>query len=340
MSLRDELLQRFPALASLPPNATAVGGAIRDLLSGRRPADVDVECDLPRACAAAIGNVIPLGRGELEVARVVRDGAVYDFSSRTELRRRDFTINAIALDLTTGEIDDPFDGRGDLGRRRIRMIRAENFQDDPLRILRGVRLALQFDFAIEPGTIGAMRRRAAQITTVAAERVTYELHAIFSFGKFREALRLLNETGADEVLFGYAVEVARFSADDVSCAGAFALLLRDPEQFAERWKWSRDLLRRVLTLQCLLRDPDLLAIYEAGAQELPALFRAIGRQVPPMPDFAVRALLDGDAIAQLTGATGKRVGEIKRGLVEAQLRGSVTTREEAVRWVERSRAAR
>lgn len=336
MWLRDELLRRFPALESLPPHSVAVGGAIRDILIGRKPADVDVECDDPEWCAAAIGKVILLGRGELKVYRVVSGNAVYDFSARTDLRRRDFTVNAIALDLTTGELQDPFDGEADIRRRMVRMIRAENFDDDPLRVLRGVRLALQFDFAIGEKTLDAMLHRAARILTVAAERVSYELNAIFSMRKFQRAVRLLDATGLDEALFGYAAEADRFFSDDVSCAGAFALLLRDPRQFAHRWKWSRDLLRHVMTLQRLLREPDLLAIYEAGeaiALELPALFEATGREAPPMPDFATRPLLDGDEIARIAAAEGPLVGERKRALIAAQLRGEVRNRDEAERFV-------
>lgn len=336
MWLRDELLRRFPALQSLPAHSVAVGGAIRDLLIGRKPADVDVECDDPESCARAVGRPIPLGRGDLKVYRAVAGDLVYDFSARTALRRRDFTMNAIALDLTTAELSDPFSGEADIRRRVVRMIDAANFQDDPLRMLRAVRLALQFDFTIDEKTATAIRRRAAHIATVAAERVTYELNATFSMNKFRTALRLLGETGLDEPLFGYPVDATLFFADDVSCAGAFALLLRDPKRFAERWKWGRDLLRKVTTLQALLRDPKLVSIYEAGERigaQIPALFRATNREVPSMPDFSMRSLLDGDDIARISGVSGPALGAAKRKLIEAQLRGEVTTREEAERLV-------
>ena len=343
MWLRDELLRRFPALTLLPPHSTAVGGAIRDILIGRKPADVDVECDDPEGCARLLGKAIPLGRGDLRVYRVVRGDSIYDFSGRTDLRRRDFTINAIALDLTSAELQDPFEGEADIRRRAVRMIRWENFQDDPLRMLRGVRLALQFDFTIEEKTVTAIRRRAAHVVTVAAERVTYELNAIFSMNKFRTALLRLSETGLDEPLFGYAIDAERFHADDVSCAGAFALLLRDPGQFAERWKWSRELLREVTTLQRLLREPDLLSIYEAGeriASELPALFRATNREVPPMPDLTILPLLDGNEIARITGLAGPELGAAKRSLIAAQLHGEVRTREDAERRMSESASER
>jgi tRNA nucleotidyltransferase/poly(A) polymerase len=327
--LRDALLRQFPKLAQLPANTEAIGGAVRDVLLGAAPLDVDVECDDALACASSLGKVITLGRGDLAVYRVVVDDRVYDFSRRTDLGRRDFTINAIAVNLTTGDVRDPFDGGDDIRRRVVRMIQARNFDDDPLRMLRAVRLAVRLDFNIDEPTITAIRRRAGRVVTVAAERVTYELHAILSAGKFRRAVRLLSETALDEALLGYPVDPERFREDDVSLAASYALLLRDPRQFAKRWRWSDALLRDVLTLQQLMRDPTPIALYDAGED--------LARQLPipaQMPDFSIKPLLDGREIAALTGvAPGPRLGEIKRALLEAQLRGDVRTREEAERLV-------
>ncbi len=340
--LLNALLWRFPQLASLPPNTEAVGGAVRDLLLDVIPIDVDVECDDPLGCASALGKVITLGRGDLAVYRVVIDDRVYDFSRKTDLRRRDFTINAVAVNVTTGDLRDPFGGEEDIRRRVVRMIDARNLQDDPLRMLRAVRLAIRFDFTIDQATVAAIRRRAARITTVAAERVTYELHAIFSAGKFRRALLLLNGTALDEPLFGFELGANRFHADDVSLAGAYALLLRDPREFAERWRWSDALLRDVITLQHLLQAYDVIAIYDAGgaiARQLPALFRAVGRDAPTWPSdlFKTKALLNGREISTLTGLPpGPQLGAAKRALLEAQLRGEVRTRDEAEAFVRSS----
>src|SRR5581483_3199116 len=120
-----------------------------------------------------------------------------------------------------------------------------------------------------------------------------------------------------------------------------ALLLRDPRPFAERWKWSAALLHEVRTLQSLLRDSGVIALYDAGeaiARQLPPLLRAIGEaeiSIPPRL-FATKALLDGQAIAALTGLEpGPRLGAVKRALLEAQLRGEVHTREEAEQFVMR-----
>jgi tRNA nucleotidyltransferase/poly(A) polymerase len=337
--LRDALVAQFPALVHLPKGTEAIGGAVRDVLLGAMPVDVDVECDEPLAVASSLGRVITLGRGDLSVYRVILNDRIYDFSRKTDLRRRDFTINAMAVDLTSGQVRDPFEGQADLQRRVVRMIDAQNLDEDPLRMLRGVRLAVRFDFAIDDATLTAMRRRAGRITTVAAERVTYELHAILSAGKFRRALQILNAAALDEPLFGFQLDPGRFRADDVSLAGAYALLLRNPRQFSERWRWSEALLLEVLTLQQLLRDAGVVALYDAGeaiAAQLPTLLRAVGREVPEWRAdlFAIKPLLDGRQIAALVHIEpGPKLGAIKRALLEAQLRGEVHTREEAERFV-------
>src|SRR5690349_11037032 len=115
MSWRDSLVHRFPALAHLPPRSYVVGGAIRDLLMGREPADADVACDDPLAAAHTVSNrVIRLGGEEhLRAYRVVLPEHVYDFAElldhdiAPDLARRDFTVNAMAVDLQTGELLDP-----------------------------------------------------------------------------------------------------------------------------------------------------------------------------------------------------------------------------------------
>ena len=184
----------------------------------------------------------------------------------------------------------------------------------------------------------AIRRRAPHVTTVAAERITYELHAIFSMNQFHRAVALLHEAGLDEPLFGYAIDPKRVHADDLSPAAAYALLARDPRAFAERWRWSDALLRQVLTLQKLTRECNAIELWDAGetiARQFPALLRAIGRQPIVLPDiFAMKALLDGNEIAAITGIeAGPRLGSMKRALLEAQLRGEVRTREEAEAFV-------
>jgi tRNA nucleotidyltransferase/poly(A) polymerase len=343
MSLHDELLTRFPRLKRLPPGCYVVGGAIRDLHLGVEPADVDVAAPDPLSAANAAGKrVIRLGSDDhLSAWRVVDAEHVYDFAEildgdiSVDLERRDFTVNAMAVSLHDGSFLDPFHGREDLAARIVRMINPTNFDDDPLRCLKAVRMAVRHDFDIEPATMEAIRSRAASITSVAPERVTYELSVIFTSGRFRKAVALIRATELDRPIFGRVTTLDQAVDDGVTLAGAMALLVEDPRAYGRRWRWSVDLQRQVAALQRLLRTAGDLRVplYDAG--------EVVARQLPPligdavsMPDFSIKPLLDGDEIVSITGlAPGAQLGTLKRALLEAQVRNEIKTRPEAVEFV-------
>jgi hypothetical protein len=169
----------------------------------------------------------------------------------------------------------------------------------------------------------------------ATERVTYELSVAFSAKRLRKAIELLERTGLAEPL---GLHPRSVHADDVTLAGAYALLVDDPRAYAERWRWSESLLHEVLTLRRLVTQHDRIALYDAGeaiARQLPPLLRAMGEDdALDWPDFSARALLTGEEIASVTGIPpGKELGRIKRALLEAQIRGEVTTKDEAMKRV-------
>jgi tRNA nucleotidyltransferase/poly(A) polymerase len=327
--LRTRLLELFPALAKLPPRCYVVGGAIRDLVIGRTPADADVaSVDAHRAAQALGRKVIRLGREQLSAYRVVDGPHVYDFAEleggdvAVDLARRDFTMNAMALDWDRDALLDPHGGQRDAQAGVVRMVRASNFDDDPLRTLKGVRMAVKYGFTIDGATLAAIRERAGKIREVAPERVTYELSVIFSSGAFRRAMALLEETGLGAVL-GLT---PRNGSDELSLAAALARIVDDPRAYAERWRWSESLLRDVLTLQRLVASHDRVALYDAG--------EPVARQLPPLlpdetldwPDFSIKPLLSSEEIGV---PPGPELGRVKRALLEAQIRGQVRTREEA-----------
>jgi tRNA nucleotidyltransferase (CCA-adding enzyme) len=114
----------------------------------------------------------------------------------TDLSRRDFSINAIARDLTDGALIDPFHGQRDLHDRIIRMVAAESFTEDPLRMLRAAQFAARFEFTVEPVTLAALTANASLIATVSPERIAEEMNKMLTrAARPSIGLRLMQETG-------------------------------------------------------------------------------------------------------------------------------------------------
>ena len=132
---------------------------------------------------------------------IVADGSA---SVEDDMRRRDFTVNAIARRLATGELVDPFGGVADLERRVLRTVAEESFREDPLRILRGLRLVSQLDFTLAPETVAQMRAEAEGLRHVSGERIgggvaedgMGELSKLLLGARPGVALRLARDTGA------------------------------------------------------------------------------------------------------------------------------------------------
>lgn len=199
-------------IRSLDQPAWLVGGYVRDLLLGRPNHDLDVIVPdggvrLARAIAAAFDGVSFVLDGPRDVGRAIlqeADGETLDVDVARlrvpelldDLALRDFTINAIALDVAGAPgYFDPFDGRADLARNLLRAVTEGTFRDDPLRMLRGVRIAAELGFRIESATAGLIRRDAPLLLTVAPERVRDELLRILAAPGAWQHLRLLNGLG-------------------------------------------------------------------------------------------------------------------------------------------------
>lgn len=186
--------QNYPfSLDFLPKTAYLVGGALRDalLLRQREYLDLDfVVFENAIAIARKIAKYYKAGfvilDEDREIARVVFKSATVDIalaqgnSQATDLRRRDFTINAIAYNPHTDELFDPLGGKSDLDRSIIKTIGKSNLEDDPLRLLRAYRQAAQLNFTIETATRSTIRSLSALISTVAAERVRSEFNYLLT----------------------------------------------------------------------------------------------------------------------------------------------------------------
>jgi tRNA nucleotidyltransferase/poly(A) polymerase len=211
--LIEDMLAALPAYFQTCEEAYLVGGCVRDLLLGRPPADYDVAVlGDPRAyaqklTAAAGGRIVEIGKPAFRLWRVVAPGAIIDVSAAAgasiaeDLRHRDFTINALALDITTGAIIDVTGGRQDLNAGTIRMVSAAAFREDPVRLIRAFRLQARFGFSIEPGTLAAIGRDASRIAGPAGERVRDEFFKMLAADRSAPALQGMARTGLLTALF-------------------------------------------------------------------------------------------------------------------------------------------
>lgn len=200
-----------------------VGGSVRDMLLGRDLGDLDFTTDahppeVKRLMRAAqpetiytmgerfgtIGAIfdgrhveITTYRSEQYQPHSRKPQVEFGASLEGDLSRRDFTINAMALDIQSGRVVDAFDGERDLQRRLIRAVgRAdERFGEDPLRMLRAVRFAVQLGFTIESATAEALRRQSDSLADISHERIAQEMNRILIEGRVAQGIRLLCELG-------------------------------------------------------------------------------------------------------------------------------------------------
>ena len=232
-----------------------VGGVVRDLLLGRPNLDLDlvVEGDAialakelaggsemklvthPRFGTAGLrwgGWSVDLATARLETyARPGALPAVQPGSISDDLVRRDFTINAIAVELSPdryGSILDPHRGRDDLAKRFIRVLHQKSFIDDATRIWRGVRYEQRLDFRLEPSTLSLLKRDIDWLDTVSGDRIRHELELVLQEEVPEKALRRAGELGA---------------------LGNMHPSLRGDDWLAERFEQAR-----------LLKSPDLPAM--------------------------------------------------------------------------------
>jgi putative nucleotidyltransferase with HDIG domain len=224
--------------------AYLVGGSLRDLLLGRVPADWDLATSaLPETVRRLFASTIPTGERHGTMTVLVEDDAyevttlredgVYSDMRRPDrvsftqevgrdLGRRDFTINAMALDLASDELIDPARGQEDLERRLVRAVGDPDrrFAEDALRLLRAARFAAQLEFGIEESTRTAMSRRARLLARIAPERIQKELLLLLDAPRPSVGLATLSAAGLlthvlPELLDGIGVTQNRFHRYDI-----------------------------------------------------------------------------------------------------------------------------
>jgi len=247
ISIEDPILLRIAALAAeRSVEAYVVGGFVRDSIMGRPRTDIDLTVvGDPLAFAQDVATLfhshpiiyerfrtamVPIGDHHIEFVGtrmekyeegsrnpIVQEGTLDD-----DLRRRDFTVNALAASLhpdTLGDVIDLFDGIADIERRILRtpLEPRVTMSDDPLRMMRAARFASQLQFSIEPSVLTAITSMADRISIISQERVTDEFLKILASPMPSIGMKVLYETGLLAIVFP---EVERLAGVDLVSVGA------------------------------------------------------------------------------------------------------------------------
>ena len=263
-------------LELLPPEACLVGGAVRDALLGRTAEYLDLDFVLPADAvqtARKLANYYNAGFVILDVqrqiARVVFEQATVDIAQQEgeslemDLRRRDFTLNAIAYSPYHNQLIDPLQGVVDLQAGVIRMVSRANLQDDPLRLLRAYRQAAQLGFRIESATQSAIRQLSPLLGQVAAERVQVELGYLL---KYSQGTAWLTAAWEDNLLQRWFPDATQESLAQVAAVDQSALLLAETFPALEV-EWQSPVAGKSAALLSLAKLANLLPSEPEAAEE-------------------------------------------------------------------------
>lgn len=343
-----------------------VGGSVRDALLNQPIHDVDIATSaypeeikeiFHRTVDVGIdhGTVLVLiGEEQYEITTFRTESTYQDFrrpdtvtfvrSLKEDLKRRDFTINALAMNVD-GEIIDLFDGINDLEHQIIRAVGnpRERFHEDALRMMRGLRFASQLDFSIEPETLSAIEDFHSLLDKISVERIAVEFIKLLLGKNRRAALRPFIETecyqycpelrGKAAMLFDFA-ELPNKQIESES--QAWALLIKTIglkenaiRSFLKSWKQSNQMIYEVQQLvyglnQRLLGDWEVIDLFNLGLdavlsvekllfyyEQKSKLEEAKERYLSlPIHNRKELAITGNDVLAYFDKTPGKWVGEM------------------------------
>lgn len=328
-----------------------VGGAVRDALLGYQHADWDLATAArPDEVMRLFRRTVPVGLaygtvGVLDGQNVLHEVTTFRHDVRTDgrhavvefgasldedLARRDLTINAIAYSPSQHTVHDPFDGRGDLGRRLVRAVGQpdDRMREDRLRALRAMRFAARFDFDIEPTTWNAIVASAPELSRLSAERVKEELSKIMGqVVRPSRAIRLWRESGALAVLVPALADLDAVTIASLDClarpdgkGGARSRARADARRLARLAALfvglSDTATRRSLkALRFSNQDAEWIAMLAAGWQAVGAdIEKTLGGTEPPT-DASIRRWVA--AVGRTTAPSVLRVAAARWAAIRA-----------------------
>ncbi|MBQ9118895.1 MAG: CCA tRNA nucleotidyltransferase [Lachnospiraceae bacterium] len=298
--LPDKVQYIIKTLLSHGFEAYAVGGCVRDSLLGRIPEDWDITTSAkPQEVKALFSHTIDTGiehgtvtvmleHEGFEVTTYRIDGEYEDgrhpkqveFTSNLteDLRRRDFTINALAYNDETG-IVDAFDGIGDMQNRIIRCVgnADERFDEDALRILRAVRFSAQLDFTIEPDTLRSVASHALDLRKISAERIRVELTKLL-LSNHPKRLLTAYETGITEIVlpeFDRMMKTEQENPHHIYNVGIHSM--RAVEYLAEKFSSNPTILENTISDLDAISEAATFTKKEQTALRYAALLHDVGK---------------------------------------------------------------
>jgi len=304
-----------------------VGGFVRDFLLGIPSMDIDIATsatpeevtalfEKTKNTGAKFGTVTVLfGDFAFEVTTFRTDGVYSDSRHPQEVRfsktlaedlvRRDFTVNALAMD-NKGQIHDLCGGMTDLQDRLIRAIGLpdQRFQEDALRILRAFRFVSKLDFTIEPATLASIRRNHPLLANISIERIMQEFKYILSHPHAAKAFRLMIDTNVPETIPALAEGIAFLSRQQTCPLDHFQFYALSfylhQSEIGEEWRFSnkeRQIIEQLVTLlEVTETDRFNAELVYAYGRELCLRANEIGRLLRPDSDQESRIMAIDNAL--------------------------------------------
>ncbi|MBU5309070.1 CCA tRNA nucleotidyltransferase [Ligilactobacillus saerimneri] len=385
----SEFQQALPVLKTIQDNgfeAYFVGGSVRDTILGLPIHDVDIATSAYPAEVKALfkktvdtgiehGTVMVIDHGKgYEVTTFRTESGYQDYrrpdkvtfvrSLADDLKRRDLTINALAMDMN-GKIVDLFGGLDDLKNHLIRAVGvpAERYHEDALRMMRTVRFASKLDFAIDPTTEKAIAENAPLLAKIAVERIHEEWVKLLQGRNIKRGVQALIDTGLYQYCPGlkdYRAELAqlltlpaiKLTSEEAVWTLITTLCELDDSQVSRllrQWKSSREIIHNTLKARVALRalrqqQLDALMLYQTGlplllvANQVAAFFKnqvdetTLRTQYEKLPIKSKRELvLTGNDLLKAKIITpGPRMGQILNTLEVEVVQGKVANQTAAL----------
>ncbi len=277
-----------------------VGGSVRDYILGRTINDVDIATSAtPQEIKRIFPNTADIGidhgtvlvitdMGTYEITTFRTESGYSDFrrpdavkfvrSLTEDLQRRDFTMNAIAMD-KTGKIIDPFNGKRDLAQKRIITVGNphERFHEDALRMMRALRFISQLEFELDQETFDSLKENAQNISEIAVERILVEFEKLAAGSNKIKAFSLLLESGLYQYLplfsskKDHLMDLLNLPLHQLNAAEIWSIIMihtkdQEIEEALRAWKLPLKTIRNVQRTIKLVKskEPSAIDVFQAG----------------------------------------------------------------------------